>query len=224
MHAFLKNAGLVFVSCLLGLAILEVALRAVDGLPLVPTENLIAKRIDLLNVNTASVYDPVLGWIIKPGFEIRDKNTTFFTGEFGVRMNQDRILPVPHNAILATGDSFTAGSEVADAESWPAHLQQRLGMPVVNAAAGAWASDQIVLRAEQLLPKLSPTTVIASFLVDDISRAEYRVYGGAANPISPSKTASWSPTTSRWSAWLRHRPRSVRFGRSSGIPTSSTPS
>jgi lysophospholipase L1-like esterase len=176
------NGLLAVASGLVGLAIVEMGLRAVDKLPLLPTENLIAKRIDLVTVNSSSVYDPLLGWIIKPGIEARADNITFYIGEFGVRMNQARIDPVPRGAIVASGDSFTAGSEVADAETWPAYLQKTLGTPVVNAAAGAWGSDQIVLRAEQMLSALSPHTIIVSFLVDDIQRSEYEIFGGGRKP------------------------------------------
>lgn len=173
---------LVVASCLVGFAIVEVGLRAFDKLPLLPTENLIAKRIDLVAVNSPSVYDPVLGWIIRPGIEAKSGKITFYIGDFGVRMNQARIEPVPRGAIVASGDSFTAGSEVADAETWPAYLQGILGTPVVNAAAGAWGADQIVLRAEQMLAAISPTTIIVSFLDDDIQRTGYKVFSGGSKP------------------------------------------
>jgi hypothetical protein len=54
---------------------------------------------------------------------------------------------------------------------------------VINAAAGGWAADQIVMRAESLLPVLEPATVIVSLYHDDIARSRFRVYGGANKPF-----------------------------------------
>ncbi|MEM1047773.1 MAG: hypothetical protein AAGL24_16570 [Pseudomonadota bacterium] len=51
-----------------------------------------------------------------------------------------------------------------------------------NAGVGGWATDQIVLRAEQLADELLPRTIVMSFLADDILRARFRVYGSANKP------------------------------------------
>jgi hypothetical protein len=57
-----------------------------------------------------------------------------------------------------------------------------LGEPVVNAATGGWGSDQIVLRAESLIPVLQPKAIVVSFLADDILRAGYETFGGGNKP------------------------------------------
>src|SRR6185312_14962905 len=100
----------------------------------------------------------------------------------GVRMNQAEVRPLPRSAILAVGDSFTFGAEVEDSQSWPAALERIVGTPVVNGGVGGYGSDQIVLRAEQLMAELQPRTVIVSFLDGDILRAGYSLFHGALKP------------------------------------------
>lgn len=182
MKNFFKNSALLLASVALSLIVLEVGLRAVQGLPLLPTENLVAKRVSLLRTQSANDYDPDVGWVLKANLSGGGGSRTFTTGALGLRMNAPEIRAPMKGAILAVGDSFTAGSEVGDRFSWPAQLEQMLGQPVLNAATGGWGSDQIVLRAEKLIPVLAPNTIIVSFLVDDIQRAGYRVYGGANKP------------------------------------------
>ena len=62
--------------------------------------------------------------------------------------------------VLAVGSSFTAGSEVNDDQSWPAHLQQLTGWNINNGGQGGYQADQIVLLAEQLLPLIRPQVVV----------------------------------------------------------------
>ncbi len=182
--AFVANIALMAVSLLVFAAITEISLRLVNGIQFWPIVNLIAKDRALLTTQTANEYHPTVGWVLRPGIEGNpdDPDTSFTIGEYGVRMNEAGIRPVPSNAVLAVGDSFTAGSEVGDRWAWPAQLERLLDSPVVNGAAGGWAADQIVLRGEHLTPLIEPHTVILSFLADDILRSQFRVYGSANKP------------------------------------------
>jgi lysophospholipase L1-like esterase len=170
--------GLALTSFVMMLSVLEVGLRVVKGEPWMPGENLIARRVGLLRVHVNNDYDPVLGWVLRSNMD----HPGFSTLEHGIRRNGATPRPLVEGAILASGDSFTAGSEVLDHESWPAYLEQILGVPTLNAATGGWGSDQIVLRVEQLLPVVRPSRVIVSFLVDDIERSRYRVFGSGNKP------------------------------------------
>jgi len=180
----LTNLALIGTTVILCLFVMEIGYRVINGTPLLPIENSIAKDRALLTTQTANDYDPDLGWVLKPeiGGSGSDPETSFTTGELGVRMNSNERKPLSKGAILAVGDSFTAGSEVGDRYSWPAQLERLLGEPVINAAVGGWASDQIILRAEQLAPILEPRIIIVSFLADDILRSGFRVYGSANKP------------------------------------------
>ena len=183
---------LVVISILVGFLITELAYRAIEGRPVFALQNYIHLQTDLIATSQLSEYHSVLGWTLRPYVDVRDHYPDFpnsgnyygfvSTGEFGVRMHGYDTEPVPRHAILAVGDSFTAGSEVANHESWPAYLETISGRPVVNAAAGGWGADQIVLRAEEMIDAIEPSAVIVSFLADDILRNEYRTYGGANKP------------------------------------------
>lgn len=174
----------------------ELAVRLAIGVPLRQWTNFIVDRSSLLKVHTLNQYDPVLGWVLKENLhsghafyaDLKRNGIAFlpdfdlWTGEFGVRMNQPALLPVPRGAILVVGSSFAAGSDVPSDATWPALLEQRLGEAVVNAAAGGWGSDQVILRAESLLPALRPRLVVVSCNVNALALANYRVYAGVNKP------------------------------------------
>lgn len=180
----LLNLALVVATVVVCLVATEIALRVVDGVRLWPLENLILQRVDLVRVHLRNQFDPLLGWIPRENLSMgQEPGETYTTGRYGMRMPVPGVIrPIPHNAILAVGDSFTAGAEVGDRHTWPAFLERMLGEPVNNPSPGGWATDQIVLRAESLLDEIKPRTVIVDFLVDDIERAGYEIYGGGAKP------------------------------------------
>ena len=72
-----------------------------------------------------------------------------------------------------TGFPFTEGWEVDDDESWPAQLERMTGAPVVNAGVGGFGTDQILLRAEQMLPIVKPKMLIIGMLDYDLERTEH---------------------------------------------------
>src|SRR5262249_10900424 len=90
--------------------------------------------------------------------------------------------PLRTGGVLAVGDSFTAGSGVRNEDAWPARLETLINQPVLNGSAGAYGVDQIVLRAEQLLPEVKPTALIIGILSQDTLRNTYSVYGGGYKP------------------------------------------
>jgi lysophospholipase L1-like esterase len=179
-----KEALLLSISVLSILLMLEIALRIVDGLPAWPDRNFLFDRMLVTNRWPVNEYHPVVGWVHKPNlsFNAELEQSSFTTGEFGVRMNQAKILPVPRGAILAVGNSFTEGAEVGDSGTWPASLERVLGELVINAGIGGWAADQIILRAEELMSELSPKTLIVSLLYADVTWTLFRVHGGGPKP------------------------------------------
>jgi len=177
-----RNWLLVPVSVLAALVFLEVAVRLARGFPLLSMENRIARRIALLAVHRVNSHDPLLGWVYRE----HHADGVFTTGELGLRMNGPVDRPLSTGAVLACGDSFTVGEEVSDQFTWPARLEALLGKPVLNAGVGGFGADQIVLRAESLIPRLAPRTLIVSFLVDeslgDLGRAVLSTFAGANKP------------------------------------------
>ncbi|MGE4167296.1 MAG: hypothetical protein AB7E67_15045 [Xanthobacteraceae bacterium] len=172
---------LILISAAIGLLVTEAGYRLFSGYPLLSTQNLIQQRLDMIrNATGVMDFDELVGWRLKAN--LFKPNVPFTTGEFGLRMNANKIVPVQKGSILAVGDSFTAGSGVAEDESWPARLEARTGQPVANGSAGAYGVDQIVLRAEQLLPTVQPKILIVGILSQDSLRNSYSVYGGGYKP------------------------------------------
>ena len=208
------NAALLLASIALSLALVELGMRVVDGVPITQFPNFVSKQLDLVqDFGDSNRYDPLLGWRLKENLRYKASPGAvgFNTGDYGVRMNSGNLAAVPHNAILAIGDSFTLGSEVDDHESWPAHLERLAQVNVVNAANGGYGVDQIVLRAEQLAAELSPKVIVAVFLSWDIYRNAFDLFGGGGKPYftvedgklvhhnNPVKRISATPNDIGWS-------------------------
>ena len=92
------------------------------------------RRLDMGRSGYPAIPDPQLGYTLKPGAVSKHS----YSGEFvtvdaeGLRWN-GRPRPAGRG-IVATGDSFTFGSQVGDGESWPAQLEGLLNRPVYNGA------------------------------------------------------------------------------------------
>ena len=123
------------------------------------------------------VRDPLLGWAPRPNFHSPAVN---YDAE-----GRRRMPPLTESTgglIVATGDSFAVGEEVADEESWPAFLQGLLKRPVINAGVGGYGLDQTVLRTEQQAASLRPSVIILAFISDDLRRTEMRRLWGSEKP------------------------------------------
>lgn len=160
---------------------LEIVTRLIDGVPVLASDNFVARAMDHVH-HTFSLYDPKLGWLIAPNWRVGDGEDTITTGELSARMSSSEVAPLQQGAILAVGDSFTLGSETGDRGSWPAQLERMLGEQVINAASGGWGVDQIVLRAEDLVPRLHPKLLLVGMFSQDSFRNNMSVFGGGAKP------------------------------------------
>lgn len=119
---------------------------------------------------TQFAYDATLGWAPVAGSSgtMLGKSLSF-TGE-GARAHNTEVPKPTGPLILAFGDSMTEGFAVGDDETWPAALERLTGRPVLNGGVRGYGLDQMVLRAERLIPELKPSTVVLAFIADDISR------------------------------------------------------
>ena len=124
-------------------------------------------------INRAIEYDSHLGWQLKPFLT----NPGFNTLEYGFRSNGRAHNRVLSGGVLAVGSSFTAGSEVNDDETWPAHLEQATGWNVNNAGNGGFVADQIIMNGERLLPIIRPQVLVVDLIPDNIVGASYTAYG-----------------------------------------------
>jgi hypothetical protein len=166
------NAALVLVSVLASLLLIEVSFRLVFGLPVFKLEDWRMLRVAYNRLGQHAEFDPVLGWTLKPNYVSEVHNTL----DHGIRRNGQET-EIRTRQVLAVGDSFTEGWEVADDDSWPAFLELMSGTPIVNGGVGGYGTDQIILRAEQLLPIVNPHTLIVGFLNFDLYRTGHKSFG-----------------------------------------------
>ncbi|MBS0538586.1 MAG: SGNH/GDSL hydrolase family protein [Proteobacteria bacterium] len=170
-------------SVLFSLLALEIGCRALRGTDsLLHWKNIVLEQrrgMAKQNIGGRFAYDPQLGYVQRAGFS--SSQITYDADGFR------NMPPPPADAteggpILATGDSYTQGDEVANDETWPAYLQGLLKRRTVNAGVAAYGLDQTVLRTEMLAPKLKPSLIVVGFIADDLRRAEMSRTWGAEKP------------------------------------------
>ena len=97
--------------------------------------------------------------------------------------------------VVAVGDSFTFGSLVDDAETYPHQLQERLGgrTRIVNLGVPGYQVRQLVRTLELRVPALRPDVVLLTFYVNG-TMATPPTYAGRAHepdPPPPNDAARW---------------------------------
>jgi hypothetical protein len=163
----IRNVLISTLSVVVSLVIAEVGFRIIMGVPILDATDWRAEGAQANRTGDRAIGDPLLGWTLKPHY----RGDEFTTLEHGFRRNFGEN-EVRKGAILAVGDSFTEGfDDVDDANTWPAHLEKMTGTPVVNAGVPGYGTDQIILRAEQMLPIVEPKTLVIGIFSDDINRA-----------------------------------------------------
>jgi hypothetical protein len=179
-----RNTALVVVSCAISLLALEVAVRLLDGVSIFSMQNFVDRELDEIKKSAEMpMYDARLGWLPMPMTSWNFPRGAYTHGEYGVRMSGPQFVPLQQGTILMVGDSFGEGAGVDNDEAWPAQLERALDTQVIDAAVGGFALDQIVLRAESLLPLLNPRVLLVE------TRLEYgnsvdrmSVVGGLPKP------------------------------------------
>jgi len=184
---WLGSLALVLASTVVGLILLEIACRlmligphALTHWPnLVLQSRLEAKRVQGPDLGPSYVHDPETGYVNKPDYQSWALN---FDAHGFRAMPPLRYGGVQDPPILATGDSYTKGDEVGDAETWPAQVQTLLGWRTINAGVGAYGLDQTVLRTEQLVKEHRPAALVLGFIADDVRRTEMSRLWGREKP------------------------------------------
>jgi hypothetical protein len=162
-----------FIATLVYLGIGEIVVRIATHNSLITFPDFRVVRLPPVAFHDAIEYDALLGWRLKAFLHSQGFNTI----EFGFRSNGVEGAHVRTGGVLAVGSSFTAGSEVTDAETWSAHLERLIDAPVNNAGQGGHNADQIIMRAEQLLPTIRPEVVVVDLIPDNVVGAGYSSYG-----------------------------------------------
>lgn len=132
-------------------------------------------------------YEPTLGWTPIAGSSGTPLGKPLSFTEEGTReQNRDRPRATGP-LIVAFGDSMTEGYAVGNDETWPAHLERVTGRRVLNAGVRGYGLDQMVLRAERMIPQIRPSTVVLAFIADDISRTALSVRDAKGKPYFVSE-------------------------------------
>ena len=161
------NLLLVIFSLLIGFFMAEAIIRMWKGEP-------VFARTDFSQtiVDCATTFDPYSGWKTEPsrqGVNKERRPVTILPN--GLRSNGNKP-PESDNRILAVGDSYTFGDQVGDDGTWPAALERRLEIPVLNGGVCGYGVGQTVLRSQELTPRFRPDVLIVSLIPADIWRAQ----------------------------------------------------
>jgi hypothetical protein len=175
MKEKLTNAALFMATIIFSLLALEVGLRAYHG-----EWEYANFRYPQQNKFGYHTYDAELGWVPKSS---NQWGTSITILKEGIRSNgRGEVWDGTDDPILAVGDSYTFGDQVPDSETWPAQLEKLSGRRVINGGVDGYGVDQIFLRARRLLSRYRFSTVIFSFIPDDIRRSQMSVMFATAKP------------------------------------------
>ncbi len=186
---------------------LDLGYRAQTHRPLLALDDWRQARIERLMFGDRGRFDPLLGWAPREEYGSEDYNTL----GLGIRRNAEED-EVRTGGVLAVGDVFTeGGTDVADGETWPAHLERMIGEPVLNAGVAGYAADQIVLRAEQMLARARPTTLVVGLFEDAVARTGHSSFGSSKPyfTLDDGRLTYHAPhragpdSLSGWRAWVR---------------------
>jgi hypothetical protein len=159
-----KNLLLLAATVAVTLLACEAAYRRINHVSLLDFSNFTRAPREHLTHGRRVRPDDLLGWAMRDGVDTPGVHTV----DHGVRRNDAAQTGTRRGGILAVGSSFTVGDQVNDEQTWPAQLEQLTGQPVDNAAVSAYGLDQIVLRAEQLLPVTQPKAVLVGMTAPEI--------------------------------------------------------
>jgi lysophospholipase L1-like esterase len=126
-------------------------------------------------------YDPHLGW----DFDIQGDR---------IRGNQNYALKKPPESyrIVAIGDSFTYGTDVDAAESFPSQLAQILcNTKVLNMGVPGYGIDQAVLKYLAHGKAYAPDAVILGIFADDYERASVPFHAFSKPWIRPDEDGTY---------------------------------
>jgi hypothetical protein len=172
-----KNVALTAAALGLALLMCELSLRAWLGVPLLDFPNF--RDRDPFKVKDTVRYDAELGWALKENFNRADLHTL----AYGIRRNGPAQSGLRPGHGLAIGASITEGFALNDDQSWPAQLEALTGEPVDNAAVIGYGLDQMVLRAEALLPVEQPRLLLLGIGTPNIEWMQSTVVRGASKPF-----------------------------------------
>ena len=174
MRRHSKNAALVLVSLVIGIAFLEIALRA-------------------LGISYAHFYrpDPLLGQVLVPnaeGWDRSENDTLIRINSLGMRDREREIAkPAGTFRIAVLGDSYTEAKQVALDETFPSVVERRLTecpalgdrkIEVLNFGVAGYGTTQELLMLESRASRFDPDLVVLAMLTgNDIRNNSIELQG-----------------------------------------------
>ena len=121
------------------------------------------------------IYDQWTGWGFRPNSVRQDGTFTINGAGFRSRRDFDMSPPPDTLRIALFGDSFTAGDDVGDDETWAYLLERALNeagirAEVLNFGVGAYGMGQAYLRWQHLGKKFAPDIVIFGLQPENLKR------------------------------------------------------
>ena len=189
------NALIVCITALLILAALEVVVRlggetnnigqfSFMGYALEPYAPPMERQRRLLEEyggdQTIYIYDEMLGWTFRPNVTMDTvtwQEKPFTINSAGLRSQREYSQRPPPDTlrIALFGDSFTAGDEVSDDETWGHQLEMKLNQAgirteVLNFGVNAYGMDQAFLRWQKIGRDYASDMVIFGFQPENLNR------------------------------------------------------
>ncbi|MFL6199012.1 MAG: hypothetical protein ACJ76J_07535 [Thermoanaerobaculia bacterium] len=115
------------------------------------------------------VFDPELGWTIRPNGSKRG----YRTNRAGIRASREYALSPPPGVLrlAAFGDSFTHASDVPNGETWHRRIEEmNPRMEVLNFGVPGFEPGQALLRYRRDGVKFHPHVVLIGFMSENINR------------------------------------------------------
>jgi hypothetical protein len=164
----------------------ELVSRLLSGVFVLSVDNLVARELSPLRwADGPFIYDEKLGWRLKPRTVYHGQGRPegkLSIGALGLRGSPFDARRIPQQAILIVGETQTLGVSVDDSETWPAQLGAVLGEPTLNASNWSWGLDQIVLRADELVPRLRPKILLVALGSYSVAATNYKLFGLGYKP------------------------------------------
>lgn len=136
-----------------------------------------------------TMYDAELGWVNQRGVSRRDMygpGLTLTTNARGFRgtAEVDSVVPAGKLRMVCSGDSFTLGYGVADADTWCHYLTRPdPRLEAVNMGQGGYGFDQAYLWYMRDGRRFEHNVQVFAFISDDFRRMEHAEFLGYAKPV-----------------------------------------
>ncbi len=159
------------------------------------------------------VYDTLLGWTGRPGF----RADSMFGPGIRFRLNAQGFrssvefppaVPAGRRRAICSGDSFTLGWGVDDAEGWCALLASaESGLETLNLGERGYGVDQMYLRYKRDGVAFDHDVHFFAFIINDFERMTGTEFGGFGKPVLERRGDTLRARNVPVPAWYYQVPR-----------------